>query len=388
MSEETNSVSDLSEEFLEQVKQALEQLYDFPYLQRHPLAERLTDNGGSQELRRAIIDAIEVLNPGAEVFFRSPQARLYNLLHLHYVEAMTIQESAHELGISERQAYRDLKRGQRNVAEILWVAADRESRADELSSVHSEVARLDAGSRPVDISSLVNAVLGAVERLAAQQNITLQARLEPEAIIVSTDAVIARQVLTNVLSHAIQQAKPGDLHIVLERGAETIALRLDYETATERIDDSITMQLVERLGWSLQRTNTALEHNTDTLNITVTGPSILIIDDNAGLVQLLDRFLTGHNCHVLSALSGAEGLRLAEQAQPDAILLDVMMPEMDGWELLQRLRNRPETESIPVVICSVFNDPELAFSLGASLFLAKPVNRRDVLNALRQLGVV
>jgi CheY-like chemotaxis protein len=399
MADEINS--DLPEDFLEQVKQALEQLYDFPYLQRHPLAELLAtqsgSTGGGQGLRRAIIDAIEALNPGAEVFFRSAQARLYNLLHLHYVEAMTIQESAHELSISERQAYRDLKRGQRSVAEILWAKrppppSDDQLRANELSSVQSEVERLDTGSRPVDISALVKAVLGSVERLAEQHNITLDPQMDSEAIIISTDAVIARQVLTNVLSNAIQRARSGPLQIGLERSGDGIVFRLDYLTgrpvATDRLGDSITKQLDNRLGWSLRRTHSAPLQSTDTLNIKVSGPSILIIDDNAGLVQLLDRYLTGHNCHVVSSLTGAEGLTLAEQIQPDAIVLDVMMPEMDGWELLQRLRNHPQTKSIPVIICTVFNDPELAYSLGASLFLPKPVNRADVLDALRRLGVV
>jgi CheY-like chemotaxis protein len=65
-----------------------------------------------------------------------------------------------------------------------------------------------------------------------------------------------------------------------------------------------------------------------------------------------------------------------------------MMPEMDGWELLQRLRNHPQTADIPVVICSVINNPDLAYSLGASLFLPKPVSRDDVLEALRQLDVL
>jgi CheY-like chemotaxis protein len=65
-----------------------------------------------------------------------------------------------------------------------------------------------------------------------------------------------------------------------------------------------------------------------------------------------------------------------------------MMPEMDGWEFLQRLRARPQTAATPVIVCSVINDPELAYSLGASLFLPKPIGRDDVLVALHQLGVV
>jgi CheY-like chemotaxis protein len=118
------------------------------------------------------------------------------------------------------------------------------------------------------------------------------------------------------------------------------------------------------------------------------GPTVLVVDDNQGLVELLDRYLTGHACQVLAASSGQEGLRLARQVLPDAIVLDVMMPEMDGWELLQRLRAHELTAATPIIVCSVFDDPELAYSLGASLFLAKPVKRAEILAALRQLGVV
>jgi CheY-like chemotaxis protein len=65
-----------------------------------------------------------------------------------------------------------------------------------------------------------------------------------------------------------------------------------------------------------------------------------------------------------------------------------MMPEMDGWELLQRLRSHPSTAAIPVIICSVFNDPELAYSLGASTILTKPVKQTDLVDALRQVRVL
>jgi CheY-like chemotaxis protein len=117
-------------------------------------------------------------------------------------------------------------------------------------------------------------------------------------------------------------------------------------------------------------------------------PAVLIIDDNEGLVALLSDYLAGHACQVMATTDGWEGLRLAQDGSPDAIILDVMMPELDGWEFLQRLRSHPQTTTVPVIICSVVNDPELAYSLGASLFLPKPVSRDDVLDALRQVGVV
>ena len=106
------------------------------------------------------------------------------------------------------------------------------------------------------------------------------------------------------------------------------------------------------------------------------------------MVELLGRYLTGHNCRVTAPASGQEGLALAHELLPDEIILDVMMPEMDRWEFLQRLRGLPQLAETPDIICSVFNDPELAYSLGASANLPKPVGRRDVLEVLRQLGVV
>ena len=123
-------------------------------------------------------------------------------------------------------------------------------------------------------------------------------------------------------------------------------------------------------------------------HVTAHGPTVLVIDDNDGLVKLVQRYLTDRDCRVIAATNGEEGLRLAQELLPDAIVLDVMMPEMDGWELLQRLRNRPQTATIPVIICSVISDPELAYSLGAALSLPKPISRRDVMDALHQLGVM
>jgi CheY-like chemotaxis protein len=119
--------------------------------------------------------------------------------------------------------------------------------------------------------------------------------------------------------------------------------------------------------------------------MTTHGPTILVIDDNEGLVNLLRRYLADQPCQVLAATNGSEGLQMARDVLPRAVVLDVMMPDMDGWELLQRIKTNPETEGIPVIVCSVIDDPELAYSLGAERFIAKPVNRQTVLEALHEI---
>ncbi|MCS7062316.1 MAG: response regulator, partial [Anaerolineae bacterium] len=81
-------------------------------------------------------------------------------------------------------------------------------------------------------------------------------------------------------------------------------------------------------------------------------------------------------------------LRIAEETTPAAIILDVMMPEVDGWQILQELRRRPLTARTPIIICSVFNNPALALSLGATRYLLKPVRRDDVLRVLAEVGAI
>ena len=78
-------------------------------------------------------------------------------------------------------------------------------------------------------------------------------------------------------------------------------------------------------------------------------------------------------------------LELAHQLRPYAITLDLMMPDQDGWDVLQMLLNQPETQHIPVIVCSVLRQRDLALSLGASLFLEKPVSEQSLLSAMEAL---
>ena len=392
------------ETFVEQVKQVLEHLYDFPYLEGHPLAAESAQPAEAghpaetpgQRLRREAAAAIEALSPGPGVPLRAPHARVYNLLHLHYVEGMTIHETARELSISLRQAYRDLRHGEESVAAVLWsrraAPAPPGAGDAQASSVQTEIARLETHPRPVDLQRLLQYAQKAVERLAAQRAVDLHTEAPPEPMIVAADQAVAQQVLVNILSHAVQQAQAGALEVGLVSEKEQICLTLRYvrdpmATGALVIDD-VVAQLAARLGWKVQQEDQPAGTRLVTLRMAAHGSTVLVIDDNEGLVELLERYLAGYACRLVTATNGQAGLELAQELAPDAIVLDVMMPGIDGWELLQIMRTRPQTAAIPVIICSVFNDPELAYSLGASLFLPKPVSRDGILAALRQLGLV
>lgn len=386
----------LPEEFLDDIKTALENLYDFPALQRHPLAQSAPtgEEPAGHRLRRELIAAIEALNPGGGVAVRSAAARLYNLLHMHYVGGMTLQEAANDLGISLRQAYRDLRRGQVGVGEILWFHRHRaptsaQSTATpaqnldvaEISSVQAEMRRLGRHVSASDINQTLQTALKAVGVLAEHHAVQFELALPAQPVVLSTNPVIARQVFIHVLSQVIQAASARRVQLTLTPANGHAYLTLYAEAMTLTLTPVIA-HLLEQVKWTLHTDVDGLR-----LVMNTADPTVLIIDDNEGLVDLLKRYLTGQHYQVAGANSGLEGLRLLESLAPDVVILDLMMPEMDGWEVLQRIRTNPKTQALPVVICSVIHDPELAYSLGASVFIAKPVTKDRVLAALQDLGI-
>ena len=105
------------------------------------------------------------------------------------------------------------------------------------------------------------------------------------------------------------------------------------------------------------------------------GPTVLVIDDDPMVRDLLRRHLQSKGYRTVMAESGETGLRLARENRPAAITLDVLMPKMDGWAVLTALKDDPELADIPVIILTIVEDRNLGFSLGATDYLSKPVDR-------------
>jgi CheY-like chemotaxis protein len=388
--------------FVGQVKDGLEHLYDLGYLQHHPWVQEDTSSAGdpvevaAQRIRRELAAAIEALNPGDAVPVHAPHARPYHLLVLHYMQGATVRETAYELGYSERQAYRDLRRGEECVAEILWsrrTAAASPAPGDErLAYLQQEIARVEDQVRPTDLRALVESAREAVGVFAEQRGVALNVSSPAQPLTVATHPILAEQCLISLLSHTVGHAERGtlDLTLVDEDGQLSIALQYARvpEAAASPAVDQMTVQLADQLGWTVRQADLADGQRQVVLLATPRHATLLVIDDNEGLVELFERYLTNCACRIVAATSGQQGLALAQEHVPDAIVLDVMMPGMHGWQVLQRLQNHPLTSDIPVIVCSVINIPELAEALGAALFLPKPVSQDSVLGALREVGVL
>jgi CheY-like chemotaxis protein len=112
-------------------------------------------------------------------------------------------------------------------------------------------------------------------------------------------------------------------------------------------------------------------------------PLVLIVEDDPDMANLLSETISRANYRVRIASTGTEGLRLARKLDLSAILLDVMMPEMDGWKVLQALKAEADTAQIPVIVCSIVDNRPLGYRLGASNYLIKPVEPEQLLSALQ-----
>ena len=111
---------------------------------------------------------------------------------------------------------------------------------------------------------------------------------------------------------------------------------------------------------------------------------ILVIDDDPTVHDLMRRFLRKEGFRVETALGGKEGLRMAREFRPDAITLDVMMPDMDGWSVLSALKADSELAGIPVIMLSMIDDKNMGFALGASDYMTKPIHREQMASVLNK----
>ena len=119
-----------------------------------------------------------------------------------------------------------------------------------------------------------------------------------------------------------------------------------------------------------------------------TGQTILVIDDDVSICKVAQRRLEQEGYRVLTALDGSEGLKVAGSELPNLILLDIMMPIMDGREVLRRLKADPNTKSIPVILLTVIGENEDIYAsimAGDASYLAKPYDPQQLLDKIRSM---
>ena len=391
-------------EFTRLVRDALAHLYDPAHLLMHPLNEILAPalpkvGNRAHELRVYLLDAIEHLEPPLGVGSLEKEHRPYSVLVGRYVGGQSIDEIAEELHIGPRQVRREHERGIEALAAHLWshcherVERGQSASPEDKSGLQSELDSLGVQLEDLSLVELITAVSEPARVLAADSGAVLVTLPGPEGLRCLCDRTLSRQALLSCLSALVDdglqrlQISPGSVqHLpylelsVVPPLARARSGRLDQERET-------WMALMSAQGGSLRllRDERGLCHGIRLFFRPQRGSYVLVVDDNDRMLQLYGRYLAGGKYQVKVADSAQEAETLLTRAIPAAIVLDVMMRGTDGWELLQRLRSQPHLQHVPVIVCSVLEEPRLAFLLGAQAYLKKPVVAEDLLETLRRL---
>jgi CheY-like chemotaxis protein len=391
-------------EFVAQVAEAYEQLYDLVSLRRLPLLDALTMPGRSRkdrawDLHRLLLDAIEELNPGPQAPTFSRAWRRHRLMVLRYVQCLEPQTVAQQLSIGKRHYYRLHEAAIAAIADVLWdrrVApapiADVTPPADDLQLLREEVARASGTERETDLAEVVQGLQPLLQERLDQQDVALILSLPQRLPALSVDRNLLRQMLLGMLGYLAEHVQHARLELAaqVQREVVQVSIRLSPEgdgLAPGAEEALALQQAYEQMaavsGASIYTVHSGAALVGFDLRLPVAQRAVLVVDDNDDVLELFRRYLFSCPYPVLTARSVAEALDKATRLQPRAIVLDLMMPDQDGWELMQRLLSTPETHQIPIIVCSVLRQQkDLALSLGAAAFLAKPVTQHDLLEAL------
>ncbi|MCL6429425.1 MAG: response regulator [Anaerolineae bacterium] len=391
------------------LRSALNHLYEPRMLQSSPLiilVQHPQRTTSAAVLREALIEAIESLKPGHNAPAHSPAWRVYEVLHYRYVQQCSQEEVASQLALSIRQLKREQQRALEVLAERLSqrhgvqiALSEPASAGDSIeprtieSAPVSELRRLEklGPVRPVDLQGVISAVRDLIQPIARRYSARVEIELAEPSVTLPVNPVLLRQVLLSILCVVIRCAAGGKVTLAAVTGPARTQLLVtgigagagQELTPEDRANLDIARRLADGCG-----ANLIWERRDGEARAILSLPSpvaVLVIDDNPDAVRLFQRYAAGTRYLVQGTHNPDEGLALACQWQPQVIVLDVMMPEVDGWELLGRLRQHPATSGIPVLACTILPQEELAFSLGVSAFIRKPVTRADFIAALDRL---
>jgi signal transduction histidine kinase/DNA-binding response OmpR family regulator len=299
---------------------------------------------------------------------------------------------------------------------------------DVLDLARVEAGRLDLKPVRFELDALVRQTVATIQPLANQKRLQLHLQLAPVAI--DADPGRIRQIVINLLSNAVKFTdSEGEIRVSLAHDRDDVVLTVadtgwgirpaDIDRIFEAFhqgDGDGTRTHHEGTGLGLALTRQLVDahggHVTVTsevgvgsefvvrlpVNRTAAGAgmeraptldrgklNVLVIEDDPAARELLRVHLEGAGYGVLGTASGRQGLAWLSQMRPDAVILDILLPDIDGWEILQRLKGDPATRSIPVMVVSVLDDRQLGLALGAVDYFVKPVSRELLLEGLGRL---
>jgi signal transduction histidine kinase/CheY-like chemotaxis protein len=401
------------------------------------ISERKTQDGGTvgvytdvtelkqreQELAAARDEAMQATQAKSQ-FLASMSHELRTPLNAIIGYSEMLQEEAEDLG--QDRFLPDLMKIRESGKHLLSLIND----VLDLSKI--EAGKMDLLVEEFEVADLIEQVHSVIEPLIAKNANVLEVICAPDLGTMRSDQTKLRQGLLNLLSNAAKFTDGGRITLTAQRGAEPNGDRVQFvvsdtgigmtpeqlqglfqafsqaRSSTSRdyggtgLGLAITRHFCRMLGGDVAVESTPGKGSSFTLTLPAVCPAatpqvtassvparpadalgtVLIIDDEEPAHELLERELASAGFYILHAAGGREGLKLAKQARPDVITLDIIMPDLDGWSVLKALKADPELCDIPVVLVTIMGDRDLGFALGAADYITKPLDRDLLMRAV------
>jgi adenylate cyclase len=341
------------------------------------------------------------------------------------ITEMLIEDSEEAGNLSAREPLERISRAGKHLLQLINEVLD-------LSKI--EAGKLEINYETVDIAALVDDLVGEVEPLAAKNANRFVAEVAPDVGTVRSDPTRLRQIILNLLSNACKFTEHGRVSLSVSRsrgdGGEFVSVRVvdtgigmteeqlgklfqefsQADSSTTRkyggtgLGLAISNRLCRLMGGTIEVESKLGVGSTFTMHLpanqvtvvavvpTAATPAehirsartnrVLVIDDDATVRDLMRRYLTREGFDVVTAAGGREGLEFARELHPSVITLDVFMPDLDGWSVLQALKQDADLRRIPVIMMTISDEKQKGITLGASEYLTKPVDRAQLAQLL------
>jgi signal transduction histidine kinase len=295
----------------------------------------------------------------------------------------------------------------------------------DLSKIEAGKMALEYSS--VDLRSVLEDTAAMLRERAATQGVSLTLDVAEDVDVVHSDALRLKQIVLNLMTNAVKFTEAGGSVVVRarRRGADFEITVTDSgigvpEADQQRIFESfqqggrgssreegtglgltLSKRLVELLGgrmwleskvgvgstfgFSLPgRERESERHETGEPHLVA---EVVVIEDDRPSLELLTVYLSGMAANVTVARDGPSGLEAVRRVHPTVVLLDIRLPGIDGWAVLEALKADPATREIPVVVASIVDERARGAALGAAAYLVKPISRDDLRAALTTVAV-